>query len=89
MACSPCFRRKVFDLHVSADPLRATDILERIGALHSIDAEFSGRPPDVRMAARQPRRAAVRCAARDTRHSTAPAVAEVRHGRAIAYATKQ
>ncbi len=37
-----------------ATPL-TTDILERIGALYGIEAEVRGRPPDVRLAARQNR----------------------------------
>ncbi|WP_380784266.1 hypothetical protein [Sphingomonas sp. R86520] len=32
-----------------------TDILERIGVSYSIEAEVRGRPPDVRLAARQNR----------------------------------
>jgi len=32
-----------------------TDILERIGTLYGIEAEVRGRPPDVRLAARQTR----------------------------------
>jgi transposase len=55
VACWAHFRRKVFDLHERVATPLTTDILERIGALYSIEAEVRGRPPDVRLAARQNR----------------------------------
>jgi transposase len=55
VACWAHFKRKVFDLHERVATPLTTDILERIGALYSIEAEVRGRPPDVRLAARQNR----------------------------------
>jgi hypothetical protein len=55
VACWAHFRRKVFDLHERVATPLTTDILERIGTLYGIEAEVRGRPPDVRLAARQNR----------------------------------
>jgi transposase len=71
VACWAHFRRKVFDLHEQVATPLTTDILERIGALYGIEAEVRGRPPDVRLAARQNRTKPL---------VDALAVAEVRHG---------
>ena len=45
----------MFDLHERVATPLTTDILERIGTLYGIEAEVRGRPPDVRLAARQNR----------------------------------
>lgn len=45
----------MFDLHERVATPLITDILERIGTLYGIEAEVRGRPPDVRLAARQSR----------------------------------
>jgi transposase len=55
VACWAHFRRKVFDLHERVATPLTTDILVRIGALYSIEAKVRGKPPDVRLAARQNR----------------------------------
>ena len=55
VACWAHFRRKVFDLHEQVATPLTTDILKRIGALYSMEAQVRGRLPDVRLAARQNR----------------------------------
>ena len=45
----------MFDPHARVATPLITDILERIGTLYGIEAEVRGRPPDVRLAARQNR----------------------------------
>ena len=53
IACWAHFRRKVFDLHERIPTPLTIDILERIGALYTVEAEVRGQPPDVRHRARQ------------------------------------
>ncbi len=45
----------MFNLHERVATPLSTDIVKRIGALYGIEAEVCGRPPDVRLAARQNR----------------------------------
>jgi transposase len=55
VACWAHFRRKIFDLHERIPTPLTTDILERVGALYTVEAEARGRPPDERHRARQER----------------------------------
>jgi len=55
VACWAHFRRKIFDIHTTKPTALTTDLLARIGGLYAIEAEVRGRPPDIRLSARQDR----------------------------------
>ncbi len=55
VACWAHFRRKIFDIHKPRPTTLTTDILERIAALYTIEAEVRGAPPGARQKARQER----------------------------------
>ena len=56
-ACWAHVRRKFFDLHATGKAPLASEALMRVQALHAIEAEIKGRPPDERRRARQTRAA--------------------------------
>jgi transposase len=84
------FRRKGFDLHERVTTPLTTDILERIGALYGIEAEVGGRPPDVRLAARQNRTKPLVDALREALDAALRRLSPKSDmGKAIAYGTKR
>ncbi|MGW8278823.1 IS66 family transposase [Sphingomonas aurantiaca] len=90
VACWAHFRRKVFDLHERVATPLTTDILERIGALYGIEAEVRGRPPDVRLAARQNRTNPLVDALRETLDAALRRLSPKSDmAKAIAYGTKR
>ena len=58
-ACWAHARRKFFDVHAATGSPPAQEALQRIAALYAIEADIRGRPPDVRLAARAARSAAL------------------------------
>ena len=53
VACWAHFRRGIFDEHRGQATPLTTDLLERIGQLYAVEASVRGKPPDVRVQARQ------------------------------------
>ena len=54
-ACWAHVRRKFFDLHAANGSAIAAEMLDRIGALYTIEQAIRGRPPDERRAVRRER----------------------------------
>jgi transposase len=53
--CWAHVRRKFYDIHVATDSPLASEALQRIGELYTIEAEIRGQPPDVRQQIREAR----------------------------------
>jgi transposase len=53
VACWAHFRRKIVDIHKTKPTALTADILARIGALYAIEEQVRGKPPDVRLKARE------------------------------------
>lgn len=90
VACSAHFRRKIFDIHQARPTALTTDILERIGALYTVEADVRGQPTDGRCRARQDRTApliaALRTALDDALRRLSPKSVMAK---AIVYGTKR
>ncbi|GAB6843018.1 hypothetical protein HNR00_003062 [Methylorubrum rhodinum] len=54
-ACWAHVRRKIFDVHAATGSALAAEALARIGALHGIERELHGKPPDAHIRERQAR----------------------------------
>ena len=55
VACLAHVRRKFYDVHEATGSSLAQEAIKRIAALYAIEKEIKGKPPDIRVAARQAR----------------------------------
>ncbi|MGX2032482.1 IS66 family transposase [Methylocaldum gracile] len=70
VACWAHVRRKFYELHKAHRSPLAAEVLQRIGALYTIEAEIRGQPPEARAAARQARAGPLLAALQTWLHTT-------------------